>query len=175
MTLTEPTTIISLFLTSISDYVLSDSAECVRHEKGTIDETNVDFSQDFNLPINYALNNINDTYLYHEKLAVFSEKTFGLNKLAMYYQPGDFIGWHTNSVNVGYNLILTYSESGESYFQTRTQTLNDPIGWSYKTNEFTGASDWHRAVALDNRITLSYLYDTQEDRDNAIEWLKNYK
>ena len=175
MTLTEPTTITSLFLTNISDYVLNDSAECVRHERGTIDETNVDFSQDFNLPINYALNNINDTYLYHEKLAVFSEKTFGLNKLAMYYQPGDFIGWHTNSVNVGYNLILTYSESGESYFQTRTQTLNDPIGWSYKTNEFTGASDWHRAVALDNRITLSYLYDTQEDRDNAIEWLKNYK
>ena len=54
MTLTEPTTITSLFLTNISDYVLNDSAECVRHERGTIYETNVDFSQDFNLPINYA-------------------------------------------------------------------------------------------------------------------------
>ena len=38
------------------------------------------------------------------------------NSLTSYYPPKGFVGWHTNWNAFGYQLILTWSESGDGYF-----------------------------------------------------------
>jgi len=89
--------------------------------------------------------------------------------LAVYYPPGGYLGWHTNDDCVAHNLILTYSASDKSYFESRQKRIYDTKGWSIKINEFNRDSSWHRAIAIDHRITFAFIYDTKEKRDIAVK------
>ena len=39
------------------------------------------------------------------------------NALCVMYPPGGFIGWHNNANASAYNLIFTWSETGDGYFK----------------------------------------------------------
>jgi len=92
--------------------------------------------------------------------------------LASYYPTGGHIGWHTNSNFLGYNILLTYSETGDSFFEYvnsegNVTRIDDPVGWSYKITEWGKGADkvWHRARAQCNRITITFF---SKDESNII-------
>lgn len=96
---------------------------------------------------------------------------------ACYYPPGGHIGWHTNSNFVGYNILLTYSETGDSFFEyvnnNEVIRVNDPIGWSYKIIKW-GVNEekvWHRAEANCNRITITYYSENLVNIENFRDTL----
>jgi len=96
--------------------------------------------------------------------------------LAAYYPTGGHIGWHTNSNFLGYNILLTYSQTGDSFFEYVNSDgditrINDPVGWSYKITEWGQGADkvWHRAHAECNRLTITFF---SKELDNIME-IKN--
>lgn len=86
--------------------------------------------------------------------------------LQMYYPPGGYIGWHNNSNASGYNILFTFSETGEGDFRyIHPQTgelviMPDKKGWSCKIGFFDvidGNPLWHSAWTGCNRLTWSYI------------------
>lgn len=103
------------------------------------------------------------------------------NALMAHYPPDGYIGWHNNANAHGYNIILTWSETGEGwfdYFDLETQgriRMPDQKGWTAKMGYFGG---WHNpdklfyhAAATDcMRVTLSFVFNEDDDWwEDAIE------
>ena len=164
-------TITSPCLASLAEHVLENSESYLRSSLGSF-EIDEKPEEDWNLPRNYASKDISDMFSYNFEV-LLQNNTEGLVKLFTLYEEGDFIGWHTNSGVSGYNLILTYSDSEQSYFETDSGKIYDSLGWSYKLNQFTETPLWHRAYSAGNRITLSMLFETETDRSEALETLQN--
>lgn len=89
------------------------------------------------------------------------------NAVALFYPPKGFVGWHTNWNNVGTQILVTWSETGEGYFRYydndkgEVVTLQDTPGWSAHTHRFgpPGPDEcWHAAYTDCPRITLAYRY-----------------
>lgn len=91
------------------------------------------------------------------------------NSLTSYYPPKGFVGWHTNWNAFGYQLILTWSESGNGYF-TYYDKKNDEFvkhedvkGWQARWYRF-GRKDeeehhcWHAAWTECPRFTLAFKF-----------------
>lgn len=93
--------------------------------------------------------------------------------LSMMYPPGGFIGWHNNADAPGYNVIFTYSETGDGWFSyidpaTKEQvTIQDKPGWSLKGTYFGSYEDdcvvYHCASTNCWRMTLSYILGSDVD------------
>lgn len=162
--------IVSSKLDQLRDHVLNNKSNYRRLVIGSLSQ-DVIAEKDWNQPRNYSLSDISDDYIYDFEVMLQNE-TNGVIKLIAYYDSGDYIGWHTNSNVSGYNLILTYSQTNQSYFETVNGKVFDIVGWSYKTNQFDEDLYWHRAVALGDRITISLLFDSEHERTNAIERIK---
>lgn len=89
--------------------------------------------------------------------------------LLSYYPPGGFVGWHTNFDANAYQILFTWSETGDGYFryydkaQDKIVTIQDKPGWQCRHFYF-GAGDepdlhcWHSAYAGCQRITLAYKF-----------------
>ena len=86
--------------------------------------------------------------------------------LKMYYPPGGYIGWHNNANAPGYNILFTYSETGEGDFRyIHPQTgeliiMSDPKGWSCKVGYYDvieGRPLWHAAWTGCNRLNWAYI------------------
>lgn len=109
-----------------------------------------------------------------EYLGVHSSALFN------YYPPGGFVGWHTNWNANAYQILFTWSETGDGYFRYFDQstqevvTIPDVPGWQCRWYYF-GAKDepehhcWHAAYTRCDRITLAYKIlnnrkGTDEDR-----------
>ena len=87
--------------------------------------------------------------------------------LSQFYPAGGFIAWHNNHNASSYNLIFTWSETGDGYFEYidpntgDTIRMHDKKGWTCKAGYF-GSSDepdkiiWHCAKTNCKRITLSF-------------------
>lgn len=96
-----------------------------------------------------------------EVLGVHSSALFN------YYPPGGFVGWHTNWNANAYQLLFTWSETGDGYFKyydlesQSIVTIQDVPGWQCRWYYF-GRHDepdhhcWHAAYAGCDRITLAY-------------------
>lgn len=87
--------------------------------------------------------------------------------LSQLYPPGGFIGWHTNENASAYNLLFTWSETGDGHFEyvdPKTQkhiVVQDSKGWTCKAGYFGGNQEPHRIVyhAASTecwRMTISY-------------------
>lgn len=88
--------------------------------------------------------------------------------LSMMYPPKGYIGWHNNADASAYNLVFTYSETGDGWFKLvnpltgLVETLQDKKGWSLKAGYF-GTYDepehiyYHAAWTDCWRMTLSYV------------------
>lgn len=89
--------------------------------------------------------------------------------LLNYYPAGGFVGWHTNWNANCYQILFTWSRTGNGYFKYYDKqkdeivTIQDQPGWQCRHFYF-GRKDepdhhcWHSAYAGDDRITLAYKF-----------------
>ncbi len=93
------------------------------------------------------------------------------NALAAVYPPGGYIGWHNNANAPSYNIVLTWSETGDGYWKhvdpkTGEEVLvKDKVGWQAKGFYFGSYEDgpenlvYHMASTDCWRFTVSYVFD----------------
>lgn len=106
--------------------------------------------------------------------------------LSQLYPPDGYIGWHNNANASGYNLIFTWSETGEGTFEYLDPKsegivrLNDRRGWSCKAGYFGNYGEPSRVIyhcAYTNcwRMTLSYTFGRAERHYwlDAIDHIEN--
>jgi hypothetical protein len=100
--------------------------------------------------------------------------------LKMYYPPEGFIGWHNNGNAPGYNIVITYSRTGQGSFYSydlntkEIKEYKDKQGWNVKVGYFGRFSEpervyWHSARTDCDRLTLSYIIYDKNIWDNMIE------
>ena len=92
--------------------------------------------------------------------------------LLNYYPPGGFVGWHTNWNASCYQLLFTWSRTGDGYFKyydpetDEIVTIQDVPGWQCRHYYFGRVDEpehhcWHAAYAGCDRITLAYKYENK--------------
>ncbi len=102
------------------------------------------------------------------------------NALKMYYPPQGFIGWHNNGNAPGYNIVMSYSKTGEGSFYSydlKTKEIieyKDNPGWNVKVGYFGKFSEpdkvyWHSARTECDRVTLSYIIYDKNIWDNMVD------
>lgn len=91
------------------------------------------------------------------------------NALNACYPPGGFISWHNNANAAGYNIIITYSETGDGWFdyydlkKKERVRIQDKPGWQAKMTYF-GSYDYpdqicyHAAYTDCYRITVAFVF-----------------
>ena len=99
--------------------------------------------------------------------------------LKMFYPKGGYIAWHTNWNVPGYNIVFTYSATGNGHWRhidpTGSDTfvpnpeklvhIGDVPGWHCKVGYFGAKNEtdrlvWHSAFTDEPRLTVSYVvYD----------------
>ena len=96
--------------------------------------------------------------------------------LLNYYPKGGFVGWHTNWNANAYQVLFTWSRTGDGYFKyldSKTGeivTIQDKPGWQCRHYYF-GRDDepehhcWHAAYAGCDRITLAYKFVNKHKGD----------
>jgi hypothetical protein len=135
---------------------------------------------------------LNDDILYYNKKFVeLNEKLQALlatrqNALCAVYPPGGYIAWHNNANAASYNIIITWSETGDGYWKhidphTKEEVLvKDVPGWQAKAFYFGSYQDhpndlvYHVASTDCWRMTISYTFDLthKEFWEDAIEELE---
>lgn len=89
--------------------------------------------------------------------------------LLSYYPPGGFVGWHTNYDANAYQVLFTWSETGDGYFEYYDKKtdeiirIQDVAGWQCRHYYFGAEHEedlhcWHAAYAGCQRITLAYKF-----------------
>mgnify|MGYP001100383859 CR=1 FL=1 len=106
------------------------------------------------------------------------------NALTAYYPPGGFISWHNNANAPAYNLIFTWSETGDGSFKyvdpvtKNVVTMQDHAGWQCKAAYFGHYDEqerlfYHSATTDCWRCTVSFTLDTsslsEELREDLLE------
>ena len=109
------------------------------------------------------------------------------NSLTSYYPPKGFVGWHTNWNAYGYQMILTWSRSGDGYFTYYDKLRDDFIkhedkaGWQARWYRF-GRKDepdhhcWHAAWTECPRFTLAFKFpygQMTEKNDQAFDAIQD--
>jgi len=111
------------------------------------------------------------------------------NALCIAYPEQGFIGWHNNANASSYNIIFTYSETGDGYWEhfnpytEQVERINDVPGWQVKASYFGAYSEnnknslvYHSAKTNDCwRMTVSYIFgrENKEWWEQAIEEVEN--
>ena len=95
------------------------------------------------------------------------------NTLVTCYPPGGWISWHNNANASGYNVLFTWSETGDGWFdywdleKKERVRVPDVEGWQCKMGYF-GSYDqpervcWHAASTDCLRITCAYVFAEAE-------------
>lgn len=89
--------------------------------------------------------------------------------LTNYYPPGGFVGWHTNWNASAYQILFTWSKTGDGYFKYMDNetgeiiTVPDVKGWQARHYYFGSLDEpdhhcWHSAYAGCERITFAYKF-----------------
>ena len=120
-------------------------------------------------------------HLKHENKTEFSsldnqmKEELGLkqNALAVAYPPNGFIEWHNNANLPSYNLVFTWSETGNGWFRyydrdrKENVTIPDKAGWSVKAGYFGSYDDnklvYHCAATECWRMTWSWTLGFDEE------------
>lgn len=130
------------------------------------------------LPEKQYLWNIADDLNKSEELINFLKKLpmllCGKQMAALsYYPPGGYIGWHNNANVPGYNLILTWSKTGDGYFtyinsENEFVKIKDKPGWSAKCCYFAPYTEpekvcYHMAYTDCDRLTFAMIFGKNEE------------
>lgn len=134
--------------------------------------------QFYNAEWNEAVNNI----LYKLTNILTAKR----NALAAYYPKGGYIGWHTNWNAPGYNVLLTWSETGDGYFEywdtekEEVVRIQDEKGWNCKVGyygknvpEEKGRELWHCAYTNCERLTFAYVIPDEFMWEGMIDDLED--
>lgn len=96
------------------------------------------------------------------------------NALTMMYPPDGFISWHNNANASAYNLIFSWSETGDGCFKYvdghtgQEVVMQDKKGWQCKAGYFGAYGEpwynlvYHAAETDCWRITVSYVFDRSD-------------
>lgn len=114
-----------------------------------------------------------------------------VSALKAYYPAEGYIAWHTNWNAPGYNIIFTYSKSGNGYWrhinpkdstgpepdQRNLVHVDDNPGWHCKVGYFGSKSEfdkimWHSAYTKEPRLTLAYIIYDRLIWENLIEEIR---
>ena len=93
--------------------------------------------------------------------------------LTAFYPPGGFISWHNNANAAAYNLIFTWSETGDGQFEyvdpvtKEVVVMKDKPGWQCKAAYFGHYGQpeklfYHAAKTDCWRVTVSFTFDTSD-------------
>lgn len=154
------------------DYYISDDFRDRVIARGQQHEGAAEYSYAYPIkPLN--LNDPRKTDQYKRDWQELDEKIrleLGLNvsALAMMYPPEGYIGWHNNADASSYNLVFTYSETGDGWFKHidplsgKVIEMKDKKGWALKAGYFGTYNEpehlhYHAAWAGCWRMTLSYV------------------
>jgi hypothetical protein len=111
------------------------------------------------------------------------KKMFDTNALSAVYPANGYMSWHTNADASGYNVLLTWSETGNGFFKYQDPitkeivTMPDKPGWNCKVGYFGGYREkdklfWHCCGTAELRITVAWIFPTLEaslNFQNAIQ------
>lgn len=112
-----------------------------------------------------------------------SDYNLRTNALCVLYPPGGFISWHNNANASAFNIIFTWSETGDGWFKYRDGntgeiiTIHDTPGWQVKMGYFGSYHEqkenlcYHAAYTDCYRMTVSYVLDRSETSKQLQEWL----
>jgi hypothetical protein len=104
-----------------------------------------------------------------------------------YYPPGGVVGWHNNWNAAAYQILFTWSRTGEGYFKyydtakKEIVTIPDVPGWQCRYYYFAAKDEpkekhcWHAAYTDCDRLTLAYKFVGEAAlplRDNLIKELE---
>jgi hypothetical protein len=96
------------------------------------------------------------------------------NAVTQMYPPDGYISWHNNANASAYNLIFSWSETGEGNFKYidghtgKMVTMQDQKGWQCKAGYFGAYGEpwynrvYHAAETDCWRITVSYCFDRSD-------------
>jgi hypothetical protein len=95
------------------------------------------------------------------------------NTLVTCYPPGGFISWHNNANASGYNLILSWSENGDGWFdywdadKKERVRIPDHAGWQAKMTYFGSYKEpdylcYHAASTNCLRLSIAYVWGPHE-------------
>ena len=101
------------------------------------------------------------------------------NTLVTVYPPGGFISWHNNANAAGYNVIFSWSENGDGWFdywdldKKERVRVQDVPGWQCKMGYFGGYHQqdrlcFHAAATNCLRISVAYVFQEAEDMWESI-------
>ena len=115
------------------------------------------------------------------------QTTFNLKRNALFsvYPPGGYISWHNNANASAFNLIFTYSETGDGYWEhfdqeTKEVTrIPDVKGWQCKAGYFGAYEDSQDKIvyhAARNgktglRMTVAFVFDRSEMSQGIQDWV----
>lgn len=108
--------------------------------------------------------------------------------LKAFYPANGYIAWHTNWNAPGYNLVFSFSPTGNGYWRHVDPTtatsihpdpknivqINDVPGWHCKAGYFGGKDEinklmWHSAHTHEPRLTLSYVFKDKALWEDLLE------
>jgi hypothetical protein len=98
----------------------------------------------------------------------------------VYYPKDGFMGWHNNWNASGYNILLSYSPTGNGFFKyldPKTKelvTMKDKAGWACKVGYYGRGREpdkvyYHCAGSYEDRLTLGFVIPHLELWRNMIE------
>lgn len=102
------------------------------------------------------------------------------NALFTVYPPGGYISWHNNANASGFNVLFTWSETGDGYWQhidpvtKELITIPDVKGWQCKAGYYGhyGEEDkvlYHCAVADCWRMTIAFVFNREDSGRQMAE------
>lgn len=117
---------------------------------------------------------------FQERVKFDFAKELGAHSSALlnFYTIGGFVGWHTNWNSPSYQILLTWSSTGKSFFRfwdksrdngdhppktSHVKTIHEVPGWQAKWFYFGHRHEhdhhlWHCAWSGCNRLTLAYKF-----------------
>lgn len=96
------------------------------------------------------------------------------NALFAVYPPGGFISWHNNQNAPGYNVLLTWSETGDGYWEHLDPVtkeiirIDDIPGWQCKYGYYGSYGEgmehvlYHAAATHCWRMTIAFVFNSDE-------------
>lgn len=108
-----------------------------------------------------------ETFFIDHKVSAFSG--------SMWYRPGGFMSWHTNSGGRGRRMYMTYvDEGGKSGFRYEDQvtgevkTSLDVPGWQFRIFNIGAQKFWHCVTSDVDRLSLGVRLLTPEDEIDHV-------
>lgn len=102
----------------------------------------------------------------------------------VFYPEGGYMGWHNNWNASGYNILLSYSPTGNGFFRymdpitKEIVTMEDKPGWTCKVGYYGRGREpdkvyYHCAGSYEPRITLGFVIPHLEMWRDMIEDISN--